>query len=179
MPDVAWRLLVVLCLAAGLAPVTLAQATDDGARFGAVEDRQTNAPGYYFHVLPGEATKEIAVWGTVRQPGTYVVGAAASLGDVLSLAGGPLITPLQDRTERTVTVRVFRFDGASRGLAYEAPLEQMVREPAAHPALRSGDIVEVETRETRGRDYRDTLAIVGSLGTLAVVILQVVALVVR
>ena len=168
------RVPLALSLALALAPAALAQQT-----FGTVEDRQTNAQGYYFHVLPGEATKEISVWGTVRLPGTYVVGAGANLGQVLSLAGGPLLGPLPDRTRRTVTVRVYRQDGDARTLAYEAPMEQMVREPAAHPDLRTGDVVEVETRETRSRDYRDTLAVVSSLGTLAVVILQVVALAVR
>ncbi len=165
---------LALALALCLAPAALAQPT-----FGAVEDRQTNAQGYYFHVLPGEATKEISVWGTVRLPGTYVVGAATDLSQILSLAGGPLLGPLPDRTQRTVTVRVYHADGNSRSLAYEAPLDQMVREPARHPVLFTGDVVEVETRESRGRDYRDTLAVVSSLGTLAVVVLQVVVLVTR
>jgi hypothetical protein len=174
------RLSVALSLAVIVAPAALAQPVDpDTRRFGIVEDRESNAQGYYFHVLPGEATKEIAVWGTVRLPGTYVVGASADLGQVLSLAGGPLLGPLPDRTQRTVIIRVYHHDGDSRALAYEAPLERMVREPAAHPPLISGDIIEVETREVRGRDYRDTLAVVSSLGTLAVVILQVVALAVR
>ena len=168
------RVPLALILAFALAPAAIAQPT-----FGTVEDRQTNAQGYYFHVLPGEATKEISVWGTVRLPGTYVVGAGADLSQVLSLAGGPMLGPLPDRTQRTVTVRVYRTDGSARSLAYEAPLERMVREPAAHPVLFTGDVVEVETRETRGRDYRDTLAVVSSLGTLAVVILQVVVLVTR
>jgi hypothetical protein len=167
----------VLLLAAS-APA--AQPADSlGLRYGAVEERQTNAQGYFFFVLPGEPTKQVSVWGTVRLPGVYVVSADADLSEVLSLSGGPLLGNIPDRTRRDVTVRVYNTRGATRTLAYEAPLAQMVREPGAHPALRTGDVIEVETRDTRLRDYRDTLAILGSLGTVAVVVLQIVALSVR
>jgi hypothetical protein len=84
-----------------------------------------------------------------------------------------------DRTDRVVTIRVYHGEGDGRTLAYEAPLERMVRETAVHPALRSGDVIEVETRETRSRDYRDTLSILNSLGTIAVVVLQIVVLATR
>jgi hypothetical protein len=164
---------------AGFVAVVQPAFAQTDAAFGAVEDRQTNAQGYFFHVLPGEATKEISVWGTVRLPGTYVVGADAGLSEVLSLAGGPLLGPLPDRTQRHVTIRVYNGQGDARVLAYEAPLERMVRETAAHPPLRSGDVIEVETRETRTRDYRDTLSILNSLGTIAVVVLQIVVLATR
>jgi len=170
----------VLVLAA--APAASAQVPDSlGLSYGTVEERQSNSQGYFYFVLPGEATKQVSVWGTVRAPGVYVVNAGATLSEVLSLAGGPAQTVIGDRIERTVTVRVYHTDraGTTRTLAYEAPLEQMVREPGAHPALRTGDVVEVETREIRRRDYRDTLAIAGSLGTLAVVVLQIVSLALR
>ena len=167
----------VLLLAAS-APA--AQPADSlGLRYGAVEERQTNAQGYFFFVLPGEPTKQVSVWGTVRLPGVYVVSGDADLSEVLSLAGGPLLGPIADRTRRDVTIRVYNTRGGTRTLAYEAPLAQMVREPGAHPTLRTGDVIEVETRDTRLRDYRDTLAILGSLGTVAVVVLQIVALSVR
>ena len=57
--------------------------------FGEVEDRQTNVPSYYFHVLPGEGTMQVFVWGTVRAPGLYVVSDETGLDELLSLAGGP------------------------------------------------------------------------------------------
>jgi hypothetical protein len=171
----------VLLVAAALsaAPAAAQPADSLGLRYGAVEERQTNAQGYYFFVLPGEPTKQVSVWGTVRLPGVYVVSADADLSEVLSLAGGPLLSAIPDRTQRDVTIRVYHTEGAARSLAYEAPLAQMVREPGAHPALRSGDVIEVETRDTRLRDYRDTLAIVASIGTVAVVVLQIVSLATR
>ena len=58
-------LLPVLCVQA--------QAQPSSQSFGIAEDRQTNVPSYYFHVLPGEATIQVYVWGTVGAPGAYTV----------------------------------------------------------------------------------------------------------
>lgn len=170
--------LAALLLLAAAAPA--AQPADSlGLRYGAVEERQTNAQGYFYFVLPGEPTKQVSVWGTVRLPGVYVVSGDADLSEVLSLAGGPLLPIIADRNERQVTVRVYNTQGTARTLAYEAPLEQMVREPGAHPALRTGDVIEVETRDIRPRDFRDVLPIIGTLGSLTAVVLQVIYLTTR
>ena len=77
-------LLLAFVLKVHLLPAVSAQPS-----FGGVEDRQTNVQAYYFHFLPGEATIRVNIWGTVRQPGAYEVGEATTLGELISLAGGP------------------------------------------------------------------------------------------
>ena len=144
--------------------------------FGEVEDRQTNVPSYFFHVFPGEATIQVHVWGTVRAPGIYTVGEGATMGDILSLAGGPLLGPIQDNDERIVTVRLMRETDGSRMVAYEAELDTMVREPAAYPVLQGGDVLQVETHQIRGRTFRDTLTVVGAAAGLIAIVLQVINL---
>ena len=98
---------------------------------------------------------------------------------MLSLAGGPLLPIIADRNERSVTIRVFNTAGTTRTLAYEASLEQMVREPGVHPTLRTGDVIEVETRDVRPWGFRDTFSLVGTLGSLTAVLLQVINLATR
>lgn len=144
--------------------------------FGSVEDRRTNATTYIYFVMPGEATMQVYVWGTVRQPGLYEVRNGATLDELLSLAGGPLATPTQDRDRREVVVRVYRPSGEGRSLVYEAMLEDSVREPQNHPRLQSEDVVEVDMRIIRPFGLRETMSVVGGLGGVIAIILQVVAL---
>jgi protein involved in polysaccharide export with SLBB domain len=158
-------LLSLLCLAAG------AEAQPS---FGVIEDRQTNVPSYYFHVLPGEATIGVYVWGTVRAPGLYEVGADTGLGELLSLAGGPAVQPERDDQVVVTTVRLFRFEGDERVLTFEEEVEGLVRQ-GDFPPLRDGDIVEAETTVTQLRPFtwRDALSIVTGAAALALAVERV------
>ncbi len=160
-----------------LAPATSAQ------EFGRVDQIQNTSQGYFYHVIPGEATIKVYVWGTVRMPGTYEVSATADLGDVLSLAGGPQLTPLRQSdvldVEREITIRVYRLDGQQRVLLYDHTLEEMVAATEVYPTLQEGDVVEVQTAETETRrwTWRETLTIVGAVATTVIATSQLIGVV--
>lgn len=153
-------------------PVLHAQAQT----FGEVEDRQTNVPSYFFHVLPGESTIQVYVWGTARAPGLYVVSQETDMGELLSLAGGPEVEGIQDNDRREVTVRLFRTEGETRTIAYEALMEQMLAEPGAYPPLRDGDVIEVATHDIQGFNWRDIFSVVGAAAAVALVVDRVVSI---
>lgn len=165
------RLVSLLAMLAGVwAPFASAQT------FGEVEERRSTSQAYFVHVLPGEATVVVSVWGTVQRPGTYEVSAGTDMGEVLSLAGGPILAPLRQvadtDVDREVRVRLYRVAGEARTMLYDAPLAEMVSAPGAYPTLADGDVVEVQTNETELRrwTWRDSLTV----GSLAVTTLSVV-----
>ena len=156
----------------------------NGATFGQVEERRSTSQAYFVHVLPGEATVVVSVWGTVPRPGTYEVSNGMDMGQVLSLAGGPLGTPVRepDATEvdREVRIRLYRQAGTTRSMIYDATLEETVASPEAYPILADGDVVEVTTNETERRrwTWRDT-ATIGGLATSALIAISQVFLILR
>lgn len=141
-----------------------------------LDERVSNAPGYFFHVLPGEISTEVSVIGTVRAPGFYTVSDGMDLGGVLALAGGPLLAPENTDYERTVTIRLYRGQGV-RELIYDATLEGFARDATAYPRLQDGDLVEVTTVDDRRRTFRDTLTIIGGISTAIIAVVQIVAVV--
>ena len=84
-----------LVLLAGLLPaLALAQPVDPYGRPDASTDRPvtrigqseqtvSSAPGYYRHHLPGEATIQVRVEGSVVNPGLYEVADETNLGDLI------------------------------------------------------------------------------------------------
>lgn len=139
--------------------------------------RISTAPGYFTYVLPGERTSQVTVLGTVRAPGLYLVSAGTNLGELLGLAGGPYAGPVSNEVERSTTIRLYRVaEGGTREVLYERSDEAFARDANAYPVVLEGDVVEVVTTERRLRTYRDTLALVGSLAGVAVIILQVITL---
>lgn len=110
----------------------------------------------------------VTVWGSVNTPGLYEVGSGYDLEDVLSLAGGPRLGTLVDNARRTVEIAVWRAGGPGSGPIYEVSLEEFVSNPAGHPDLRDGDVIEVTTREKRGWTGRDTLTLLGVTASAAV-----------
>ena len=147
--------------------------------FGQVEERRSTSRAYFVHVLPGEATVVASVWGTVQLPGTYEVGDGTDMGQLLSLAGGPIFAPLRQSDEvelaRQVRVQLYRQEGGARVLAYDEPLARVVASPDAYPVVRDGDIVEVTTYETERRrwTWRDSATVGSLVATGALTLLQV------
>lgn len=164
-----------LALLAVLAAAVAAPASGQVLRPNDV--RISTAPGYFQFVLPGERTSQVTVLGTVRAPGLYLVSAGTNLGELLGLAGGPYAGPVSNEVERKTTIRLYRVgEGGTREVLYERSDEAFARDANAYPVVLEGDVVEVVTTERRLRTYRDTLALVGSIAGIAVVILQVVSL---
>lgn len=159
------RIPLTLCVAIILtATPALAQ------EFGRAGDIQTSGTSYHVFTRPGEATMQVELQGTVAQPGLYEVSTGISLGRLLTLAGGaPFTTPNPD-IKRSVTVRVYRQQGGSRTTIYEAPYEEMLQEPSAHPTLQENDIVVVQTTDRQRFTWRNALSIVGSVAGVLLVV---------
>lgn len=170
------RLVVVLAALALACSTAAAQVpvTTPGNYVGAVP---TNSPSHYYFAQPGEITKRVSVWGTVRQSGVYFVRSGVDLVELLSLAGGPSLTARAENVDREVTIRLYRLDGDQRILAYEETLLNMIAEPGAYPALLADDVVEVETVEDRLWTFRDTVTVIGAVATSVVAIERLVNLV--
>ena len=122
-------------------------------------DRPTMRDGDVIEIVP-QPVARITVWGSVNAPGLYEVGEDYEIDDVLSLAGGPTLRPLPSNVRRTVTITLYRASGTAESV-YRATLEEFVRNPAGHPDLQDGDVIEVETQERNLFTYRDVLTIVG------------------
>lgn len=168
---------------ASAAALLLLAAPAFSQTFGQVEDRRSTSRNYFVHVLTGEATIVVSVWGTVPAPGTYEVGDGASLGDVLSLAGGPLLPTLQQISDTDITreirVRLYRPGPTGRAMVYDRTVEEMVADADAYPVLLDGDVIEVTTTENIQRrwTWRDS-AQLGSVGLSALVALTQIAILV-
>jgi hypothetical protein len=138
--------------------------------FGLVEETRSNIQSYYFHVLPGEATVQVQVLGTVRSPGLYVIGVGTDLGQLLALSGGPVISPREGSVSREIFVRLFRPRGGSRNLLYEGEFDRVVNTMDPLPVLEDGDVMTIEVIEKKGFVWRDILAVIGAVAAVALAV---------
>ena len=132
-------------------------------------DTQTNVP-YFFHFQPGDETVQVTVWGSVAQPGNYIVTAGTDLGAVLRLAGGPPVGVTESRTRLTITIELYRENAGRRSAVYAEPFEVMLQEPGRNPVLQDGDVVMVEMLIKRRFDWRDGLRIMTAMTSLLVLV---------
>jgi hypothetical protein len=128
---------------------------------------------YYVFAQPGEATIEVLVLGDAAS-GVYVVGEGINLSKFLALIGGAGGERNSPDVEVNKTIRLLREDGGQRVVVYEAPLEELLRDPAAYPSLRGGDVFTVETEVRRRFVLRDTLTIVSSLASLTLLTIRLI-----
>lgn len=104
----------------------------------------SSGTAYFIFTEPGAPTVKISVVGEGTRSGIYVLQDGTTLTELVALAGG---TPASTETELQIVrafVRVLRVQGGARVPVYEATVEALVREPAAHPDLQDGDVVEVD-----------------------------------
>ena len=128
----------------------------------------------YRYAEPGELTKEIQLWGAVRNPGIYQVERGADLLTLLTLAGGPAVSTEDARTSRKTSVRVIRQPAGARTVVLDASLEELTSEPRPLPALEDGDLVTLTSEVSQRFTWRDALSITSSAASLAVLILRIV-----
>lgn len=124
---------------------------------------------FFRHVEPGESSIEVNVWGDVSAAGRYEVRLGTGLIELLFLAGGPGERVRDSREKRWSIVRVSRKTGDGWGVAYEAPIEELMAMRQPEPVLQDDDIVKVETYVRQRFSWRDVLTIVGTVGTLALI----------
>jgi hypothetical protein len=99
---------------------------------------------YFIYAEPGAPTVQVAIVGEGTRPGIYVVEDGTTLSELLALAGG---TARSSETERQIIraiVRVLREQGGRRAVVYQADAEELYLEPAAHPDLQDGDLIDVD-----------------------------------
>ena len=162
------RLLILLFLT--LVPFA-AEAQQPGV-YTRVEETINVGTAYFVHALPGQATKQIFMWGTIPAPGLYEVGVDTSLEKLITLAGGPPGVMRIRSDRRTTYLRLYRPEGNSRALLYEITMRDFVQSPSSHPPLADGDVVEFETIQVRGLQWRDVLTIgSATLGIISTLLL--------
>ena len=164
-----------LVLLAGLLPaLALAQTADPYGRpdaserpvtrIGQSEQTVSNAPGYYQHHLPGEATIQVQVEGAVVNPGLYEIADETDLRRLLALSGGPRIDVRDRQSERRVELRLIR---PGTGLIYGALLADAAGNPSVIPPLRHDDALLVEVIDKRRFGWQDAATVIGAAGTVA------------
>lgn len=125
----------------------------------------------------GMPTMEVKVWGAVRTPGTYIVELDNDLLDVLTFAGGPLFQRDNPNVHTTVMVNLSR-EGVNgdRNLIFSTPLDSLTVSNMPIPVLQNGDVLTVDVDVTSRFGWRDGLSIFSAVGTVAVIVLNIMRL---
>lgn len=163
-------LLVGALLTVASLPEARAQFTGTPTVFNPAE-QVAGGTAYRTFYRPGEDLIRVQILGDIGS-GIYVIGAGTTLIELLSLAGG---TPLGDRgaeIDQEVTVRVLREANGVRSVIYEADAERLLTRPDQYPALQNGDLVTIQTRLRRRYNLRETLQIVSSLASIALLAIR-------
>ncbi len=161
------RLVFLLALAPAFA---LAQPTCQSlngqplTRIGQAEQIENNAPGYYRHHMPGEATIQVQVEGAVLNPGLYEVADETNMSQVLALSGGPRVESRDRQNNRRVELRIVR---PEMGMIYGATLGDAISNPSIVPPLCHQDALLVEVVDRRQFGWQDAATLIGAAGTVA------------
>lgn len=161
-------LCVLVALGAALGPAPAA-----AQEIGRFEDTRTAGTSYFYFAERGEATVQIYLWGAGRS-GIYEIPVGTGLDKLLSMAGGaPVVAEQEGVPPPIVTVRVYRGEGDTRAVIYEAQVDELVTDRSAYPDLRDNDVVVVESFTPRDFGWREALDIVRTAGTLFVLGFQI------
>jgi len=135
-------------------------------------DRSRFAPAsFYNYSEAGDVTILVNVWGSVRTPGLYKIPTGTKMSTLLSLSGGPeLAVNLTSRSNREITMRLLRREGARRQVIFEALMKDDVVVSDQDPELVDGDVLTVETKLKQKFSLRDLFPIVAAIGTVALAI---------
>lgn len=134
-----WRAVALwAAVAAALAPAASAQ--DNAVLPGEVDSRGT---AYYVFTEPGAPTVRVVMVGEGIQNGVYRLETGTTLVQAIALAGGTARSDSTEQAIRTTTVSVLRDEGGARRVIYRAPADRVFLEPERHPALQTGDVINV------------------------------------
>ena len=154
------RLLGAIGLLLIVAPPVAAQ------QLGRVEQTESNAQDYFYHVTPGTRTILVQVVGTVHSPGLYEVSEGTGVRDILALAGGPVMNPRLKRTKRNVTLVMYRPAVGDENPLFQESLTESGLYSTAYPELEDGDVIRVDVLDRRLIDWRDVLQILTASATI-------------
>lgn len=121
-----------------------------GPVFGQVIDPTiTSNPGsggYYKYTVPGDVPVIINIWGTIRFAGRYELQRGSTLGDAVSLAGGPAERGIEVGVrDRAITVTLSRQRIDRREIIFQSELSSVLESESPLPVLADGDVVYINT----------------------------------
>ena len=162
----------VALLAALAAPPALAQV---------LGEPEAQGTAFYRFAEPGAPLFEVVLIGEGIRSGIYRFQEGTTLTEVLALAGGVTASDstagARQQVVSTSRVRVLRpSSGGDVRVVYEATVETLVREPARHPTLQTGDVVEADVEfvvyeEDEPFTFRDGVEIAARVASLLSVVL--------
>lgn len=118
---------------------------------------------FYNFAQPGDVSILVNVWGTVRNPGLYQVPQGTRLRRLISLSGGPNLTPSQRREKRTISLRVIRGNDP----VLEETMEEQVSTTTEDLELADGDVIALEMTTQQRFGWRDIIPIVNTAALIA------------
>jgi protein involved in polysaccharide export with SLBB domain len=134
-----------------------AQSTTD------FERSRYSPAAFYNYAQPGDVTIVVNVWGTVRNPGLYQVTQGTRLSRLISLSGGPNLTPGRRREKRTISLNLIRGDAP----ILQETMEEQVTTTKQDPVLADGDVLTIEMTTQQRFGWRDIIPIVNTAALIA------------
>ncbi|MFV1980317.1 MAG: hypothetical protein ACC655_04120 [Rhodothermia bacterium] len=133
---------------------------------------------YYKYTLPGDVAVIINIWGTIRFSGRYELKRGSTLGDAVSLAGGPLERGVQaGSVDRAITVTLSRQRFDRREIIFQAELSSVLESESLLPVLSEGDVIYINTiTEQRPNFQTLVLPALNLVATSLLIVLRVVDL---
>lgn len=148
-----------------LAVLFAAPGAVQAQEFGRIEETKSTVSYFYF-AEPGDATIQVAVWGSVGKTGIYEVPVGTEMDRLLTMAGGAPLTARSENQTREITIRLYREDDGERSAIYEASIEEMIANPDAYPDIQDQDVMIVETVTDQRFTFQNVLSIVSTLASL-------------
>lgn len=143
--------------------------------FNRIDETISNITSYYYYTQPGIATVQVYVMGTVREPGLYEISDGTDLGQLLALAGGPVLNARFAQDKQEAIIRLFRPASFSADPIYETELNRAITRQEVYPVLREGDVLTVEIIQHRRFGWRDSVSILGSLASVAIIVERIIS----
>ncbi|NBC86180.1 MAG: hypothetical protein GVY25_08315 [Bacteroidetes bacterium] len=122
----------------------------------------------------GEPTETVYVWGAVATPGVWEVEPGTGLMELFSVVQPTGFGTDPPGTDRKIRLRIHRTQNGETIVAHEMELQDLLdRRPAARPSLQPHDVIEVRTIETRTFGLRTIGSVVGTLSSVALLVIRV------
>lgn len=137
--------------------------------------RASNA-AYFNYTRTGDVSVIVNMWGTLRHPGRYELTRGSTLGDAISLGGGPSDAGERpDEFERAISVTLSRRGITGREVIFQSELSQIVASKVDLPVLLDDDVIYINTISKSKPSFRNTyLPAMNLLATGLLIALRIV-----